>query len=684
MFADLIPAKSLKTMQDEAKAASDKVQADPVISGLAAHVRSRWEMLERYHEAEIRPRLVECLNARDMKYSPEKLAEIRAHGGSEIFMGIVSTKCRTATAWLRDALLGTGQDKPWSLSPTPVADVPPDVEELLQSMLTRRLEELYATGAQTLAPDQLGALGGALKDAAARKIQEESAKRVARMEKKIEDQLVEGGFSKALFEFIDDVATFPFAVLKGPVPRKRRAFKYTPDGLQIEDVIRDEWDRVDPFRFYWAPWSGDPQNGPIIEKHDLTRYDLENLIGVPGYDDDAIRTVLANFGGGSLGAGGDVEGDFDADADGYDDADDVVKALQLWDNIPASLLVEWGMDESELEDLSRSYPCEVWVVGGLVIRAELNYDPIGRKPYYATSFEKIPGRIAGKGVADLCLDAQNMCNAAARALANNMGISSGPQVAVNISRLPTGSNISQMSPWKIWQFKESDHGDVSDPIRFFQPNSNSGELMSVFNQFMQLADEVSGIPRYMTGQHVPGAGRTSSGLSMLISNAGKSIKQVVANVDNDVIQPLLERQYQRNLRYVDDPDFVGDIQIKAQGANSLVVKEAEAMRRSEFLRLMLESPVAQQIVGIPGIAELLRDMANNLNMNVDNIVPDRAQIEAQLRAAQAMQQQAMQQQAVDQQLAQQGGAAGPQNRQADGTQQGGRDVNFVSPRPSGA
>ena len=140
-----------------------------------------------------------------------------------------------------------------------------------------------------------------------------------------------------------------------------------------------------------------------------------------------------------------------------------------------------------------------------------------------------------------------MCNAAARALANNMGISSGPQVGVNISRLPAGEDITQMYPWKIWQFKQSDFADSTPPMSFFQPNSNAQELMAVFDQFMDSADEVSGIPKYMTGQHVPGAGRTSSGLSMLMSNAGKSIKQVISNIDHDVIRPMLERQYQSNL-----------------------------------------------------------------------------------------------------------------------------------------
>ena len=75
--------------------------------------------------------------------------------------------------------------------------------------------------------------------------------------------------------------------------------------------------------------------------------------------------------------------------------------------------------------------------------------------------------------------------------------------------------------------------------------------------------------------------------------------------------------------------LIGDVQIVATGAMSLVVKEAEAVRKTDFLRLVLESPVAQQIVGIPGTAELLRDVAGNLNTNVDRLVPSREDVEKQ-------------------------------------------------------
>jgi len=131
---------------------------------------------------------------------------------------------------------------------------------------------------------------------------------------------------------------------------------------------------------------------------------------------------------------------------------------------------------------------------------------------------------------------------------------------------------------------------------------------------------------------------------------------------------MLERQYQRNLRYSDDPDLIGDVKVEARGAMSLVVKEAEAVRKTDFLRLVLESPVAQQIVGPAGTAELMRDLAGNLNTNVDKLVPPREQIVQMMQQQQAAQQQAAQQE---------------QNLQEDGSQQGGRQSNDVSPRPNG-
>lgn len=679
--ATLEEAETLEQKTQRVRDANTEKQGRPLISSLAGHVRQRWAEA-RDAKLGVEERMGDNLRRRRGEYDAHKLAEIREQGGSDIFLGVTSVKCRAAAAWLRETLMGTGVDRPWQLEHTPQPELPPDVLQGLMQRLQQQFVQLVSSGT----PVDEAALreqADRMKAQAAHEMEEKARERVERMADKIEDQLVEGGWLRALSEFIDDLVTFPTAVLKGPIPRSRTQMKWEGEELTPTKTIRLEWERVDPMMVYPAPWSGAVNDGFLIERHRLTREDLQAMIGVDGYDDDAIHSVLSEFESGGLGewlwidtAQAEAEG---KESDAYQTTD-LIDAIQLWDSVEGKLLIEWGVPEDEVEDPFLTYPCEIWLVDNTVIRAVLNYDPLGRKPYYATSYEKVPGAFWGNSVVDLVRDPQDMANASARALANNMGIASGPQVEVNVSRLPADEDITQMHPWKIWQSTYNDFSDPRPALNFFQPQSNAAELLGVLEKFTALADEYSGIPKYMTGEHVSGAGRTSSGLSMLINNAAKSLKHVVSNVDYDVINPMLERLYQHNLRYSTDPSMVGDVRIVARGAMSLVSREAAAVRRNEFLQVVLSSPLAQQIVGVPGAAELLRENARLLDVNPERIVPSREAIQQQL-AMQAQQQQAMMQQqmAHEQQIAQ-GGAGAPTH--PDGSRVGGRDANFVSPRPN--
>jgi len=646
-LAQLVPVASASSLEAQTKPNTDN-QNNPVIQGLASHVKKRWESAKTAKQ-EPEQRLLQCLRQRNGEYDPDKLAAIKQQGGSEIFMMLTSTKCRGASSWLRDTLLGAGADKPWSLSATPIPDLPPDVMMQAKQAVMQAVQMMIESTGQPPTPDIIRTELERMRDEAMRLLNDQAVKRVDRMEMKMEDQLTEGRFLEALSEFIDDIVTFPTALLKGPVPRKRKTLEWQGGGLVPVEKITLEWERVDPFMCYPAPWAATPHDGFFIERHRLTREDVEAMIGVPGYDEAALREILTNFGVGQTEllsvdqAMASAEGKNTSESS---HAKDVIDAIQLWDSVQGQLLVDWGMPSEGVPDLQKSYPCEVWVIGSTVIKAVLNYDPLGRKPYYSASYEKIPGAFWGNGVCDLIRDCQAMCNASARSLSNNMGISSGPQVGVNVSRLPPGEKITQMYPWKIWQFQSADYQDTAKPLDFFQPGSNANELMAVFEKFQTLADEYSGIPRYMTGEQAPGAGRTASGLSMMISNASKSIKSVISSIDHNVITPLLERLYQHNLRYAADPDLIGDINIVAKGAMSLVAKESAAVRRTEFLQLVLTNPTAQAISGLDGTAELMRDHAKLLDMNIDKIVPSEEKIKAKMAAmeqqAQQMQQLALQ------------------------------------------
>lgn len=299
--------------------------------------------------------------------------------------------------------------------------------------------------------------------------------------------------------------------------------------------------------------------------------------------------------------------------------DDLIDALQYWGSVSGKMLREWGM--KEVTDDAKEYPAECWVVGEHVIKAILNPDPLARRPYYMDGYSRIPGAFWHNSLYDLIVDCVNMCNAAARALANNLGISSGPQVGVNIDRVAAGESIDEMYPWKIWQFTQDPMGSSAAPITFFQPTSNVQELMAVYDKFSLMADEYSGIPRYMTGtEGTPGAGRTASGLSMMVGNASKVIKSLVSSIDLHITTKNLTRLFDFKMQYDPTFDIRGDIKIVARGALSLQVKEAANNARLQFLQLSA-NPLDAEIIGVEGRAAVLREVARGLNMNVDSVVP---------------------------------------------------------------
>ena len=677
MSNGIMSFRSVKQLDDDARKAASATQAQVHITSLASYVQSCWSAAKTARR-DVELRMLEALRRRAGQYSPEKLEKIREQGGSEIYMMLVATKVRSASALLRDAMLGSGTDKPWMLEATKVPEIPASRLQEAKEEAIEFVTQLYANG-QPPTQQQMREIAQMIKDKLQNEVAEEAKESMQKMEDKMEDQHQEGGFINALSAFLDDLCMFPAAVIKGPVVHKRSTLKYNEqtDEIEIEDEFIEEWKRVDPFNCYPAPHASDINDGYFIEHHRLTKEALISLIGVDGYDENSIRAVLQDYGRGGLhewlsidSARANVEEKRSTWI--ASDPEKLIDAIQFWGAVEGRMLLDWGMKESQVPDPAKMYWVEAWKIGSYIIKAVMNPHKLGYKPYFKTSFEKIPGRFWGNAPTDMIADCEDMCNAAARALSNNMGIASGPQVWIDVSRLPPGEDITQLSPWKIWQISRDVTGGSGSPMGFFQPETHAPELLAVYERYAVLADEYSGIPRYMTGgEGTGGAGRTASGMSMMITNAGKTIKQVISNIDHDILTPLLTYQYNHNLRFSKDPDLKkGDIKVVAKGAMALQVRDTAQVRRNEFLQVTA-NPIDMQIIGSNGRAAVLREVAKNLDMDTDEIVPSKAvlrQKEQQMMMQQAMQQQMMMQQQAMQQGGQQAPKVGGQEQLMDGTQ----------------
>jgi hypothetical protein len=652
-MAGLVVIKSNSQLDAEA-AAKDSANAAilrqqiPILTGLAKHVRNCWEAA-RDAKQPIERKMLKALRQRTGEYEPEKLNEIRKSGGSEIFMMLTETKCRGAESWLRDILLDEGMI-PFDLKPTPMPDVPPDYEQKVTALVGEQVIKAIQSS-QQLSPLMMETFKEQAREDIRVALMEDSVDRAERMKRQIQDQFAEGGMVDGFNAFISDLSTYPAAILKGPTVRRSRQLEWVqaPDGSyspQVQEKLVPTYSRVDPYRFYPEPGLTRLDEGYAIEHHRLTKSDLSELIGVPGYDDGAIRAVLDEGSNNEWMWSAELmkaelENKFNvwrSDSNKFD-------AIEFWGPVSGQDLIDWGLSAEEVPDTARMYDACVWLIGHWVIKATLNYDPLGDKPYRMTSAVKRPGALWGVSYPELIEDVQAMCNAAARALANNMGLASGPQVEISVDRLAEGEKVTRVFPWKVWQTVSDPMGSGQPAVRFNQPDDRSGPLLAVYGQFARMADEQSGIPAYVYGDgQVGGAGRTASGLSMLMGSAGKGIRQTIMHIDFDVIGPLVTAQYNWNMQYIDDAALKGDCEIIPRGAVTLANREQLNVRRVEFLQATA-NPIDSQIVGPTGRAAILREVAKGLAMPVDDIVPTNEQIEVnqEMQRQQQMMQQAAQQ-----------------------------------------
>jgi len=664
--------------EEQARREAQERQNAPVVSQLASYVRSCWEPA-RIAKQPIETRMLKAKRQRNREYEPDKLAAIRKAGGSDVFMPITEVKCRAAESWIRDILLDGGAP-PWELKSSPEPSLNPDEEAQLEQEFTQNLLSLVQSTGVAPEMSETPALREMFEEEFRRRKLEAAQHKADLMKQRIEDQLAEGGWYQAFDDFVTDLSTYPTAFIKGPVIRKKTVLAWGKDESgktvpEVTDKLIPTFERVDPFRVYPEPGIECLDNGYVFEHKPMSRSDLAGLIGVPGFDDEAIRMVLDQGTSCSwFGSYNELEkNELEAKHNSWYRNTDMYDCVEFWGKVSGAMLREWGMDENTVPDRAKEYNACVWLVGNYVIKAMLNYDPLGKKPYYETSMFKVPGALWGTCIPEVIEDVQAICNASARSLVNNMGIASGPLVEIDVSRLAPGEDITQLYPWKITQVVSDRTGGGGQAIHFTQPDSNAAELMAVFEKYSRLADEYSGVPSYVSGDiSVTGAGRTSSGLSMLMGAAGKSIRQVVSYIDNDIVKPVITAQFIFNMRFDPDESIKGDAFCVPRGAVNLAVKETAEVRRIEFLNATA-NPIDFQVMGPEGRASVLREVAKQLQMPEAEIVPSKTKLQLLMQQGQ---------------MAQMTGGAGQPGQSTptlpDGSPAGGASAKLVGNQSTGA
>jgi hypothetical protein len=618
------------TEQDKLKAEARDAARDAsnvvAMTNLAGFIRRQFDMMRNHRNDAVAgwsERLLAAQRAFNGEYDPSKLAEIRKFGGSEVYARIVAMKCRGASSLLRDIYLAP--DRAWGIDPAADPDVPPEIVDSIRQLVQAEVQGMAVAGApvdSTMVRDRAEQLMLAARDAAKKR----AARQADLTRDRIDEILEEGGYYKAIAEFLVDLPLFPFACIKGPIVRIVPSVTYQGGRAQVSQTPKMFWSRVSPFDLYWTPGVSDIEDAAIIERTRYTRADLNDLLDLPGYNHEAVRAVLMEHGAGGLADNWDS---VDAERAAGENRENpvfnrsgLIACLEYHGNIQGLMLLQQGMDPKLISDPLRDYMVQAWLIGRHIIKVQMSPSPRKRHPYFITSFEKVPGTPVGHGLPDILADVAEVCNATLRTLVNNMAIASGPQVVVNNDRLAPDEDGEDMFPWKRWHVTSDPMGNNQQvPISFFMPQSNAQELLAVYQKFNEIADDLSAIPRFMAGQGASGgAGRTASGLAMLMGNASKILQTVAANIDRDVFGPSLTGLFDFLMLTDETGLLTGQESVRVMGVNVAVQRETQRARQLEFLQITA-NPMDAAILGPKGRAAVLREISQTIGIDKE-LIPD--------------------------------------------------------------
>jgi hypothetical protein len=622
---------------------------------LLQYVYKQW-IDAKYAKEPIENEMILCLKNRNAQYDEAILQAIKEdEGGSTFFDPITRSKVRGGIALLQD-ILAPYDGEIFDLDPTPIPDLPEDKRDEVADMVFQQAQPL-AEQFNVMPQDEIEDSLMMIKEGAAQVVDEaleldrkEAKERAGRMKRLIYDQMVEGSFDNARNDFIDNLCTFKSAFMK-MLFRKEKvlAHKRQKNGKYkqvVEEKVKICFESPSPFDIYPSPNSRDLNDHYFFERMKLTRSYLEQCRGLEeeGFISANIESLLIQFP-----TGVSVYDDIDRERNDEENRPfqdrlsktDEYEILEYWGKISGRLLLNYGYDGDDIdrEDPLKEYDVNMWVVvnasnAGRILKLTINKDPLGRRPYFHTSYVKIPNALWGEGIADLMKEDQQFCNQVRRAIANNMTLSSGPQVSIDAGRLPDGESLTDIKPYKIWQFVDNPMdvmagigGSTMKPIEFFQPPNNAQALEYIYQQRLERIDQYTGIYSYAQGSSdVSGAGSTARGLMSIMNNSNKVLRQVIRNIDNDVVMNIVRRMFEWNMLYHDDDLIKGDVNIVAKGALSLIVKEQTQIRLNELLNIT-NNPTDTQIIDMVYRGRLLREVFKDLDMPANDLVPPEEELQ---------------------------------------------------------
>lgn len=610
----------------------DEDVVTPQVSALAAFIlgiyRENQDLRMQNH---VDDELLKCRYEANGQYTPDEIAKREAAGmPTSVYAPISDMKRRAATAWAGEIFLNTAE-KTFEIHPTPLPDMPDVLVKAIAAATVQSFVSVYGGATPEGADFQaIASMASWLREKIENDIMEKAEERAARLDRVVHDIMTEGHWREEMTAAIDYLATYGTAVVKICKVRRNRVVRKVSEvdtsSFEVEPDTRLEFRAIDPMDCYPSRGAKTAQDGYFCQRVYFQPYELNLMIGEKGYMDDALREIIDLYS--DTGRRNfdytDAERD-ELDKNGpYTDKISTIEGVEFWGRVLGQNLIDNGILKDCNDkgiDGEKFYEVDCIVVSDKVIYCEMADPRLGR-PLFKGTFYKVQGSWWGDSPMKKMRSVQTIANSALTSMAWNMPMSAGPQVAItDIERLPNPYDFT-IRPLKVWAFRKPRIGNASDiPIKFFQAASNSGEMIAVYNQMSKEADNLTGIPAYAYGSdQAAGAGRTASGLSMLMDAAQRGMKHVIFSLSEDLLKPCVSYIAYHEMIESDDEGIKGDVTIDSGGILSVLTKD-KTMNQIKEVIAMCQNPLFADVLGKDGMAYLARRVVSLIpHLNPDKAV----------------------------------------------------------------
>jgi len=635
-FEDMImDMEETSSIEDVAK----EEYSDPAAGQIVSFVREKYSKAETSRRMDEERWVQAYRNYRGL-YGPD--VQFTSTEKSRIFVKVTKTKVLAAYGQIAEVLFG-GNRFPITIDPTTLPDNISDTVNFESNAdITKAKENTNELNAGETFPEYMERLGGLEKDLepVSDKLAEGPGKTPSsvqihpaevaakKMEKKIHDQLEESHAKKHLRAAAFETALFGTGVMKGPFAVDKEYPNWDDEGT-YSPVFKTvpQTTSVSVWNFYPDPDAATMEEAEyIIERHKMSRSQLRGLKNRPYFRKNAIDNTL------SLGESYQKEWwEHIMEDDSEEYSVDRFEVLEFWGFVDRDVLEDQEIDiPKELED-AEQLSVNAWICNGQVLRLVMNPFTPAYIPYFASPFEMNPYSIFGVGIAENMDDTQTLMNGFMRMAVDNAALSGNLLIEVDETNLVPGQDLS-VYPGKVFRRQGGAPGQAIFGTKF--PNV-SNENMQMFDKARVLSDESTGFPSFAHGQTgVSGVGRTASGISMLMSAANGSIRNVIKNIDDYLLAPLGKAFFNFNMQFDYDTEIKGDLEVKARGTESLMANEVRSQRLMQFM----------QVVSNPALAPfarmdyIVREIAKSMDLDPDKVGNNMAQAAVQAEILKKFQQ----------------------------------------------